>query len=164
VPVESDHKPLEAIFKKSLLNAPKRLQRMLLRLQRYEFEVSYRKGTFLLMANPLSRAYLSLKEATEAQEDVMAVSETRSPTEIETEQVNMLLYLPVKDETLCQIQNLTQEDAIPKTLARVIKQGWPESKLHLPPEVQDYFPFKEELTLQNGVIFIIPFQTSYHFK
>ena len=30
--VESDHKPLEAIFKKSLLSAPKRLQRMLLRL------------------------------------------------------------------------------------------------------------------------------------
>lgn len=35
--VESDHKPLEAIFKKSLLNAAKRLRRMLLRLQRYEF-------------------------------------------------------------------------------------------------------------------------------
>ena len=32
--VESDHKPLETIFKKSLLSAPKRLQRMLLRLQR----------------------------------------------------------------------------------------------------------------------------------
>ena len=62
--VESDHKPLEAIFKKSLLNAPKRLQRMLLRLQRYEFEVSYKKGTSLLMADPLSRAYLSLNEAT----------------------------------------------------------------------------------------------------
>ena len=30
--VESDHKPLEVIFKKSLLKAPKRLQRMLLRL------------------------------------------------------------------------------------------------------------------------------------
>ena len=38
VTVQSDHKPLEVIFKKSLLNAPKRLQRMLLRLQRYNFE------------------------------------------------------------------------------------------------------------------------------
>ena len=45
--VESDQKPLEEIFKKSLFNAPKRLQRMLLRLQRYEFEVSYKKGTSL---------------------------------------------------------------------------------------------------------------------
>ena len=167
--VESDHKPLEAILKKRLLNAPKRLQRMLLRLQRYEFEVSYKRGTSLHMADPLSRAYLSLKEATEDQEDVMTVSETRSPTEIEAEQVNMLQYLPVKDETLCQIQNLTQEDAILKTLVGVIKQGWPESKLRLPPQVQDYFPFKEELTLQNGVIFkgdrvIIPFQMRAELK
>jgi len=54
--VETDHKPLEAIFKKSLLNAPKRLQRMLLRLQRYEFEVTYKRGTLLLMADTLSWA------------------------------------------------------------------------------------------------------------
>ena len=167
--VESDQKPLEAIFKKSLLSTPKRLQCMLLRLQRYEFEVSYKKGPSLLMADPLSRLYLSLKEAPEDQENVMAVSETKLPTEIEAEQVNILQYLPVKDETLCQIQNLTQEDAILKTLAGVIKQGWPESKPHLPPDVQDYFPFKEELTLQNGVIFkgdrvVIPFQMRTELK
>ena len=58
--VESDHKPLETIFKKSPLNSPKRLQQMLLRLQCYEFKVSYKKGTSLLMADPLSRACLSL--------------------------------------------------------------------------------------------------------
>ena len=52
------------------------------------------------MADPLSRAYLSLKEAPEDQEDVMTVLETRSPTEIKAEQVNMLQYLPVKDKTL----------------------------------------------------------------
>lgn len=33
VHVESDHKPLEMVFKKSLQNAPPRLQRMLTRLQ-----------------------------------------------------------------------------------------------------------------------------------
>ena len=71
--VESDHKPLETIFKKSPLNSPKRLQQMLLRLQCYEFKVSYKKGTSLLIADPLSRAYLSLKAAPEDQEDVMTV-------------------------------------------------------------------------------------------
>jgi len=65
----------------------------------------------------------------------------------------MLQCLPAKDETLCQIQNFTQQDAILKTLTGIIKQGWPESKFHLLLEVQDYFPFKEEVTLQNGVIF-----------
>ena len=34
VNVETDYKPLEEIFKKSLCDAPARLQRMLLRLQR----------------------------------------------------------------------------------------------------------------------------------
>ena len=58
VVVESDHKPLEAILKKGLLSAPKRLQRMLLRLQRYDIEVIYKKGTLMFMADTLSRAFL----------------------------------------------------------------------------------------------------------
>ena len=74
----------------------------------------------------------------------------------------------MKDETLCQIQNLSQEDAILKTLVGIIKQSWPESKLHLPLEVQDYFPLKEKLTLQNGVIFkgnhVIPLQMRAELK
>ena len=42
--VESDHKPLETIVKKELVNAPKRLQRMMLQLQKYDFEVVYKRG------------------------------------------------------------------------------------------------------------------------
>ena len=42
--METDHKPLEAICKKSLTSAPKRLQRMLLQLQKYNLEVIYKQG------------------------------------------------------------------------------------------------------------------------
>ena len=45
VQVKSDHKPLIPIHKKSLLNAPKRIQHMLLRTQKYDNEVVYKKGT-----------------------------------------------------------------------------------------------------------------------
>ena len=38
--VGSDQKPLIPIHKKSLLNAPKRLQRMLLGAQKYDYEVA----------------------------------------------------------------------------------------------------------------------------
>jgi len=41
VTVQTDHKPLLAITKKALGAAPKRLQRMLLRLQRYNFELHW---------------------------------------------------------------------------------------------------------------------------
>ena len=41
--IESDHKPLETIFKKPLEKAPARLQNMLLKLQKYSIKVFYKK-------------------------------------------------------------------------------------------------------------------------
>ena len=58
VTVESDHKLLQSIFKKSLLCAPSHLQRMMLRLQRYNLEVVYKPGTQMFVADHLSRAFL----------------------------------------------------------------------------------------------------------
>ena len=58
VHVKTDHHPLESIFKKDLGSAPKRLQRMLLRLQRYNLDVRYQKGAKMVMSDPLSRAYV----------------------------------------------------------------------------------------------------------
>ena len=58
VKVESDHQPLEAIMKKPLNDAPKRLQRMLLQLQKYSLDVTYKKGKLMYLTDTLSRAYL----------------------------------------------------------------------------------------------------------
>jgi len=58
ITVHSDHKPLETIFKRPLASAPRRLQSMMLTLQRYLFQVEYRKGSSLLIADTLSRAPL----------------------------------------------------------------------------------------------------------
>ena len=54
---DSSHKPLESILKKSLLSAPRRLQRLMLRLQNFDFEFEYKKGTLLHAADTLSTAY-----------------------------------------------------------------------------------------------------------
>ena len=54
VNVRSNHKPLEIIFRKPLLSAPQRLQRMLLRLQKYNLNVTYQKGTEMYIADTLS--------------------------------------------------------------------------------------------------------------
>ncbi|PFX28599.1 Retrovirus-related Pol polyprotein [Stylophora pistillata] len=55
--VESDHKPLEIINTKPLLSPPKRLQKMILRLQRYNLDVQYKKGKELHHANTLSQHF-----------------------------------------------------------------------------------------------------------
>ena len=45
-----DHQPLETIFKKPLFKTPRRLQRMMLKLQRYSFQFRTKKeGTKFLM-------------------------------------------------------------------------------------------------------------------
>ena len=64
--VDTDHKPLILIFKKPLLQAPKRLQRMLLQLQRYNMSLDYRRGKEMHVADTLSRATVSdgMKEQT----------------------------------------------------------------------------------------------------
>ena len=53
--VQSDHKPLEMIFKKSLHKAPKRLQRMLMRTKLYDIKLNYRRGSTTYLADALSR-------------------------------------------------------------------------------------------------------------
>ena len=63
--VESDHKPLESVMKKPLCSAPPRLQRMLLRLQKYDMLVnctSLGKVFQLLMLCPES---ISMKQTTQ---------------------------------------------------------------------------------------------------
>lgn len=44
VKVETDHRPLESIFKKPLCDIPLRLQRMRLHLQKYDIVVKYKPG------------------------------------------------------------------------------------------------------------------------
>jgi len=56
--VESDHKPIESIMKKSLNNALPRLQPLMLRLQPYNLRIKYVPGKFMYVADTLSRAYL----------------------------------------------------------------------------------------------------------
>ena len=58
VTVHTDHQPLETIFKKPLNAAPRRLQKMLMQLQRYNLTVTYKKGSTLHLADTLSRATL----------------------------------------------------------------------------------------------------------
>ena len=49
VTIHTDHKPLETIFKVSLV-APKWLQCMLLKLQKYNLQVWYQKGAEMHIA------------------------------------------------------------------------------------------------------------------
>lgn len=139
VTVETDHKPLEPIFSKPLASAPQRLQRMLMRLQKYNLQVKYKKGKEMLLANTLSRAYLP---------EVNASQFTR-----ELEEMDHRAGLSVTKDRWQQLRHAAADDPVQKMLRGVILQGWPESREEVPECVRPYFDVRHELTSQDEMIF-----------
>ena len=58
--VKSDHKPLEAIIRKSISSTPPTVQRFLVRLMKYYMQTEFVPGKFLHIADTLSRAHSPL--------------------------------------------------------------------------------------------------------
>ena len=59
--VQSDHKPLEAILRKPLHDVSTRLQRMVMRLQKYDITVTWLQGKKQILADALSLEHIFLK-------------------------------------------------------------------------------------------------------
>ena len=84
--IHSDHKPLQTIMKKPLEMAAKRLQGMMVKLQKYDIDVRYLLGKEMHIADLLSRSYLpNVKDA---------------QNEAEFETVNHVTNLPIRRERL----------------------------------------------------------------
>ena len=139
VKVESDHKPLESIFRKELCLAPKRLQRMLLRLQKYSLDVCYVNGEKMYLADTLSRAYLP---------EVNSCDFVR-----ELEEVDHKATLPVSDQRWTQLIHASADDPVLKQLRTVIQNGWPDRKSNVPECLRPYFDLRDELIVQGELIF-----------
>ena len=83
VVIESDHKPLENIMRKPLAETPPRMQRLLIRLQKYRTNVVYVPGKKLIIADTLSRSHLStLPDCDDINEDIEVMIHTlvKKPT------------------------------------------------------------------------------------
>ena len=135
--IVSDHKPLESIMKKNLACAPKRLQGMLMRLQKYDIKVTYCPGKHMYLADTLSRAYMP---TTEGNVD-------------EFEQVNATQFVSITDSRLEAIRRATDADDSLVTLKSVILEGWPAEKSRVSPLAQPYFSVRDELAIHDGLIF-----------
>ena len=133
--IETDHKPLNAIVNKPLHTAPVRLQRMLLHLQRYNLKFIYKRGTELYVADALSCAYTNEEPGTEGDDQLHVMSFTSiSPT-----------VWPNSRHTLA--------DPVMQKLAHFITDGWPAKNKSVPPDIKPYFPIRDELIVDNGIIF-----------
>lgn len=139
VDVQSDHKPLEAIVKKTLSSAPARIQRLLMRLQKYQVNVQYKPGKEMHIADALSRAYLPV---------------TNSPDKDIEAQVHMVMSnLPVSNEKLRVFRAETAKDVILNKLIQTVLQGWPETKSEVVKDIHAYWNYRDEISVVEGILF-----------
>ena len=133
VVIENDHKPLAAILKKPLSQAPKRLQALILRLHRYDVDFHYMEGSKLFIADTLSRAYLDVPD-----------------THVRVMKKNALKG--ESDERINEVREATAEDEGMQKLLSIIRDGWPDNKNEAPSELKPYFDVRDTLSHQDGVI------------
>ena len=117
---------------------------MLLRLQRHNQEVKYEPGSQMYLADLVSRAYLP--EQGEHIEEFQVFA-------LEVEPLNPLDSLTVSNERLAKLKKATEQDLVLRNLKTTVLVGWPEQKSEVPIAMREYSNYKEEISLQNGILF-----------
>uniref|UniRef100_A0A0A9Y5C8 RNA-directed DNA polymerase n=1 Tax=Lygus hesperus TaxID=30085 RepID=A0A0A9Y5C8_LYGHE len=137
--VQSDHKPLQSLFKQDLAKIPARLRRMRLQLFLYQLDVIYIPGKDLILADFLSRNlgtndsegchnYVSDKY-------VHAVASNISGSQ----------------QILQKFRDSTALDETLQQLLQFVANGWPRS---VPPRVQRYAAVAHLISNENGILLL----------
>ncbi|XP_072398160.1 uncharacterized protein [Diabrotica undecimpunctata] len=112
--IKSDHKPLVAINKKDIWKISSRLQRLKLKMLKYDFEVQYLPGKHMYIADILSRSFIKtpVKDDKEMREIVHSVK----------------FDLLVSVERIEEIRAATNNDQILSQIKKFCQTEWPNRK------------------------------------
>lgn len=138
VTVETDDKPLVVIYSKPLYRATPRLQRMLMKLQRYDLKLMYVPGKDMHISDALSRSYL--QETPEILVD----------DEIDVDSIEA--QLPVSPAKLQQLKEATAADETLQTLKNTVLIGWPVDRSSVPLNILQYWNYRDEITAIDGLL------------
>lgn len=138
--VHSDHKPITSIMKKPLCAAPPRLQRMLLQLQKYRVTVVHVSRKDIPVSDFLSRQSLpdSMPNLIEG---------------LDLHVHSVKQQLCVTDRRIESIRQAIFQDKSMQILKQTIQNGWPEDRPLCPPEKNDFWNHRDELSVEDSLIF-----------
>ena len=134
--LETDQKSLETTLSRSLNQATPRLQRILNRTFPYNFNVCYLPGLKYQLADCLSR--------------VGGLQDSIKLPKLSVYQITS--QLNTRNESLQQLHEATQADHTLAILKYTIQKGWPSNIKALPREIQSFWTFREEMTIEDGLI------------
>ena len=138
--LETDQKPLVSIYRKHMVEISPRIQRLIVRSFPYQpFNVQYRKGVEIPLADALSRVTPTPVEEDGIQLPIVAV--------------NLIMSnLPVSSTEIELIHEETSKDPTLTLLRHYIHMGWPNDHRMLPQELHMFWNYREDLSMENGLI------------
>ena len=134
--LETDQKPLEAILSKSIDQATPRLQRIRIRTFAYNLTMKYIPGSTNQLADCLSQLG--------GQKDTIKLPKLYIH--------QIINQLSARSDSLNQMRIATQEDDKLALLKHTIMHGWLSTIREVPSEIQPYWTFREELTIEYGIV------------
>lgn len=138
VNVCTDHQPLVSIMNKDISDIHStRLQRIKLKLMKYNLNVSYLPGKEMHIADALSRAFNNYHSKIDTDSSLNEVVHS----------VNM------SDSRILEFQTETEKDAVLKELITKVQDGWPNSKQKVPDSLSFYWNKKNDIWFENGLLF-----------
>ena len=141
--VETDHKPLVPILNyKPLAEMTPRIQRMRMRLLKFDICAQYVKGKDLTDADALSRA-----PWTEASQD-----DEIAEKEISAHVAMVIENIPATESRIEEIRQTTLRDENLKSVLHYIHHGWPQNKRDCRLPAQPYWHCHQDLTEVHGLI------------
>lgn len=137
VTVQTDHKPLVAIMTKPMAQIfSARLQRIRLKLLKYNLKVNYVPGKDMHIADALSRAFMA-------------------NTGSDDESLNQIVHsVSVSDDRMAEIRRETQNDPALSKLINIYQDGWPVVKDKLHEDVKVYWKHRNDLFVNDAVVFL----------
>ena len=113
--VQSDHQPLQSIWKKSIVSASPRLQKLLLKLAHYDINIEFLWGKENVIADALSRVC-------PLQSDNSKIKDSN----IDVISVNHITQsVLVSKARLQELRLATQSDPTLHSLTKTVHEGWP---------------------------------------
>ena len=138
--LETDQKPLASIYRKHMVEISPRIQRLVVRSFPYQpFDVQYRRGKEIPLADALSRVSPTSVEEDGIQLPIVAVNLITSSVPVSSSEIELICGETARDPTL----NL---------LRHYIHMGWPVDRRMLPQEIHTFWNYREDLSMENGLV------------
>lgn len=139
--VNTDHKPLISILNKKISEIPStRLQRMKIKLLKYQIKIAYIPGKEMHIADLLSRSFMN-----EANTDDTWLKEVVHS--IDT-------GLSITDTKKLELQKATNADSTLSKLKDYHTNGWPKSKKDVDDKVKFYFNLQDQITVEDDLVYL----------